>query len=61
METFLNARAQELVNGGLLVIIMSALQDGVLLSQSSIGMTYDLLGPCLQNMAKSVRLQIPSL
>jgi len=60
METFLNARAQELV-GGLLVIIMPALQDGVLLSQSSIGMTYDLLGSCLQNMAKSVRLQIPSL
>lgn len=51
MENFLNARAEELVSGGLMVILIPALPDGVLMSQTSSGMTYDLLGSCLMDMA----------
>ncbi|KAI9379631.1 hypothetical protein POPTR_017G121800v4 [Populus trichocarpa] len=52
MNTFLNARAQEIVGGGLMVIIMAGLPDGIFMSQAGVGMYYDLLGSCLVDMAK---------
>ncbi|KAJ6369638.1 hypothetical protein OIU76_027978 [Salix suchowensis] len=52
MNTFLKARAQEIVGGGLMVIITGGLPDGVLMSQAGIGMYYDLLGSCLIDMAE---------
>ncbi|KAE8679749.1 putative S-adenosyl-L-methionine-dependent methyltransferases superfamily protein [Hibiscus syriacus] len=50
METFLNARAEELVNGGLIVILMGGIPDGISLSQTAIGKFYDLLGSCLVDL-----------
>ncbi|KAJ6370964.1 hypothetical protein OIU77_001467 [Salix suchowensis] len=52
MSTFLEARAQEIVGGGLMVIITGGLPDGVIMSQAGIGMYYDLLGSCLIDMAE---------
>lgn len=58
MECFLNARAEELVEGGLMVIILSALPDGIPMSKATKGKTYDLLGSCLIDMAKTVRISL---
>lgn len=55
MDNFLNARAQEIVEGGLMVILVPGLPNGVHLSQTSLGMISDLLGSCLMDMAKMVR------
>ncbi|XP_021891297.1 probable S-adenosylmethionine-dependent methyltransferase At5g37970 [Carica papaya] len=55
LNNFLNVRAQELVPGGLMVIIISVLLDGVLMAKSTIGMCYDFLGSCLKDMANLVR------
>ncbi|KAJ6684312.1 S-ADENOSYL-L-METHIONINE:CARBOXYL METHYLTRANSFERASE FAMILY PROTEIN [Salix viminalis] len=52
MSTFLEARAQEIVGGGLMVIITGGLPDGVLMSHAGIGMYYDLLGSRLIDMAE---------
>ncbi|KAA8547760.1 hypothetical protein F0562_004189 [Nyssa sinensis] len=56
MEVFLTARALELVGGGLMVLIVSGVQDGVLPSETSIGMGFDVLGSCLEDMAKMGRV-----
>ncbi|XVF71525.1 hypothetical protein PTKIN_Ptkin12aG0044900 [Pterospermum kingtungense] len=50
METFFNARADELVGGGLMVILTGGIPDGVALSQTSIGKFYDLFGSCLVDL-----------
>ncbi|KAE8673148.1 zinc finger CCCH domain-containing protein 14-like [Hibiscus syriacus] len=50
MEIFLNARAEELVNAGLIVIIMGGIPDGISLSQTAIGKFYDLFGSCLVDL-----------
>jgi indole-3-acetate O-methyltransferase len=55
MNTFLNATAQEIVGGGLMVIIMAGLPDGIFMSQAGVGMYYELLGSCLVDMAKLVK------
>ncbi|KAJ0042137.1 hypothetical protein Pint_18682 [Pistacia integerrima] len=52
MESFLNARAEELVPGGLLIILRSTLPNGVHFSNTFKGKLYDLLGSCLNDMAK---------
>ncbi|GMI63412.1 hypothetical protein like AT1G15125 [Hibiscus trionum] len=50
MESFLNARAEELVNGGLIVIVMGGIPDGISLSQTAIGKFYHLFGSCLLDL-----------
>ncbi|KAK6255774.1 hypothetical protein SCA6_017079 [Theobroma cacao] len=52
METFLNARAEELASGGLMVLVMGGIPDGISLCQTSIGKFYDFFGSCLLNLAK---------
>ncbi|XP_042501166.1 loganic acid O-methyltransferase-like [Macadamia integrifolia] len=50
-ESFLNFRAEELVCGGLMVLIMTGIPDGSSRFQA-IGATLDVLGYCLMDMAK---------
>ncbi|KAJ4707015.1 S-adenosylmethionine-dependent methyltransferase [Melia azedarach] len=52
MESFLNARVQELVPGGLMAIVLSGLPDGIRNSETAEGKFYDFLGSCLADMAK---------
>jgi indole-3-acetate O-methyltransferase len=54
MDNFLNARAQEIIGGGLMVIIIAGLPDGILMSQTVAGIFNDFFGSCLIDMAKSV-------
>lgn len=58
MEGFLNARAEELVNGGMMVIIMPGVPFGMPFSQLTNGLIYDLMGSCFMDMAKEVRLSL---
>ncbi|CAK7344187.1 unnamed protein product [Dovyalis caffra] len=51
-DTFLNARAREIAGGGLMVIIIAGLPDGILMSETGTGISYDFLGSCLADMAK---------
>ncbi|KAJ0042134.1 hypothetical protein Pint_18685 [Pistacia integerrima] len=51
MESFLNARAQELAAGGLMVIVLSGLPNGISKSETAEGKIYDLLGSSLIHMA----------
>ncbi|MCD7456407.1 hypothetical protein HAX54_031639 [Datura stramonium] len=51
IEAFLDARAEELVPGGLMVIITLGILDGVLPSECSMGVTFTILESCLQDMA----------
>ncbi|XP_022770009.1 probable S-adenosylmethionine-dependent methyltransferase At5g38780 [Durio zibethinus] len=52
METFLNARAEELVGGGLMVILVGGIPDGIALSQTAIGKFYEFFGTCLVDLTK---------
>ncbi|XP_021888300.1 probable S-adenosylmethionine-dependent methyltransferase At5g37990 [Carica papaya] len=52
MNRILNARAQELVPGGLIIILESSLPDDVPMSHTAMGMPYDFLGSCLHDMVK---------
>ena len=56
MGTFLNARAEELVSGGLIVLLTGGIPNGISLIQTSIGKFYDFFGSCLLDLAKKVRL-----
>ncbi|XP_057970212.1 loganic acid O-methyltransferase-like isoform X2 [Malania oleifera] len=56
MEAFLRCRAEEVVGGGLMLLILLALPDGILSSQTTAGMTFDLVANCLRDMAKAWRL-----
>ncbi|XP_055804085.1 loganic acid O-methyltransferase-like [Solanum dulcamara] len=51
IQAFLDARAQELVPGGLMAIITLTILDGVHPSDSSIAIGFTILGSCLQDMA----------
>ncbi|GMY18187.1 loganic acid O-methyltransferase-like [Fagus crenata] len=51
VENFLNARAKELVPGGMMVIIISGIPKGVPYSQIPAGMMYDLIASSLLDMA----------
>lgn len=55
MQVFFQARAKEIVSGGLMVLIMLGIQDGIPHSRVLSGVTYDLLGFCLMDMANEVR------
>ncbi|KAH1131072.1 hypothetical protein J1N35_002450 [Gossypium stocksii] len=50
MESFLNGRGEELVNGGLMVILMGGVPNGIPLSHTAIGKFYDLFGSCLLDL-----------
>ncbi|KAH6754949.1 hypothetical protein C2S52_009617 [Perilla frutescens var. hirtella] len=53
MEAFLRARGDELVSGGLMVLLLIGFPDGyTLASDSSIGQAFHILGSCLYDMAK---------
>uniref|UniRef100_A0A2N9FN25 Uncharacterized protein n=1 Tax=Fagus sylvatica TaxID=28930 RepID=A0A2N9FN25_FAGSY len=52
MESFLIARAQELVIGGLLALFTPAIPDVMSNSDTFTGTELDLLGSCLMDMAK---------
>ncbi|PSS30607.1 S-adenosylmethionine-dependent methyltransferase [Actinidia chinensis var. chinensis] len=50
MEGFFNARAQEIVGGGLMLLLLPACQDGFLPCETSVSRQYDLFGSCLMDM-----------
>lgn len=52
MTVFLDARAKELVVGGLMVLIMPAISNGIPHSSTPSGLMFDFLGFCLMDMAR---------
>jgi hypothetical protein len=58
MKNFLNARAKELVPGGMMVLILSGIPKGIPYSQLPVGTMYDLLALILMDMAAEVSLLI---
>ncbi|KAI3845181.1 hypothetical protein MKX03_024839 [Papaver bracteatum] len=52
MEAFLLSRGHEIVCGGLMFILVPAVPDETLVSQTSPGVLLDVLGSCLMEMAK---------
>ena len=57
ITTFLDCRAKELVVGGLMVLIMPGIPNGIHRSSAPTGMIFDFLGLCLIDMAKEVSQQ----
>ncbi|KAJ8567439.1 hypothetical protein K7X08_019647 [Anisodus acutangulus] len=51
IEAFLDARDKELVPGGLMVITTLGILDGVLPCECAMGVTFSILGSCLDDMA----------
>ncbi|PIN08251.1 Loganate O-methyltransferase [Handroanthus impetiginosus] len=49
---FLRARGDELTDGGLMALVVLGFDDGVDSSESSIGIAFEILGSCLEDMAK---------
>lgn len=58
MNNFLNFRATEIVAGGMMMLVMTAIPDGFHRSQSGGGFLYDALGTSLMNMANEVKFSI---
>lgn len=54
--SFLEARAQEIVPGGLMIILIPALPNGIPMYETTTGSLFDFLGSCLIDMAEMVRL-----
>ncbi|KAL1200902.1 Farnesoic acid carboxyl-O-methyltransferase [Cardamine amara subsp. amara] len=52
MEIFLNARAQELMSSGLLLLLGGCLPNGVKMSETVNGMMTDIIGSSLSEIAK---------
>ncbi|KAF3437225.1 hypothetical protein FNV43_RR19978 [Rhamnella rubrinervis] len=52
MHRFLNARAQEILHGGLMALVLPACPDGTPHNQVFLNKTTELLGLCLVDMAK---------
>ncbi|KAJ4841379.1 hypothetical protein Tsubulata_033362 [Turnera subulata] len=52
MESFLNARAQEVVSGGLFLLTVAGLPEGTVCSQTYHGVNHDVLDYCLKDMAE---------
>ncbi|KAK2987309.1 hypothetical protein RJ640_006397 [Escallonia rubra] len=50
--SFLDARAEELVEGGLMAIQLPGIPHGAVPSQTGAGMLLEILGSCLDDMAK---------
>lgn len=55
LGSFLGARSEEIVPGGLMIIIMPALPNGVTMHETTAGLSFDFLGSCLVDMANMVR------
>ncbi|XVF03024.1 hypothetical protein REPUB_Repub04eG0224800 [Reevesia pubescens] len=53
LDNFLNARALEIVSGGMMVIIGSSIPDGMPHSQVVNGLMYNCMASILMNMAKT--------
>lgn len=53
-KSFLDARAQEVVPGGLMVLLISGRPDGTLPQQYSLGPFYDPVESCLLDMVNEV-------
>lgn len=51
-ESILTARAEELVPGGLMVILLYCAPDGIPFADTIVGALYNLLGSCLWDLAK---------
>ncbi|KAK9105807.1 hypothetical protein Scep_022651 [Stephania cephalantha] len=56
MERFLDARAKEVVHGGLMALSFPCIPDGLAYSRSQIGVFFDLLSSALMDMAKMGRV-----
>lgn len=52
MEVFFKARAQEIVSGGLMLLIVPGCEDGVLPCDTLVSMQFELFGSCLMDMVK---------
>ncbi|KAL0802704.1 hypothetical protein Bca101_057880 [Brassica carinata] len=52
MGSFLRARGEELVSGGLLFLLGSCLPDAIKMSETMKGMLLDFMGNCLHDVAK---------
>ncbi|KAK4608590.1 hypothetical protein RGQ29_002124 [Quercus rubra] len=61
IDSFLFARAQELVVGGLLALFILAIPDVMSNSDTFIGTELDLLGSCLMDMAKVFSFELKIL
>jgi hypothetical protein len=57
MTIFLEARAKELVLGGIMVLIMPGIPNGIPHSSVPVGVMFDFLGLSLMDMAKEVSQQ----
>ncbi|KAF9598979.1 hypothetical protein IFM89_033324 [Coptis chinensis] len=55
MSSFLNARAEEVVPGGLMGLLLIATPDDIPSPKSIFAGLFDLMGSCLMDMAKIVR------
>lgn len=61
MDAFLSARGEEVVAGGIVVMVLIGFRDGYVLgSDSGIGEAFDVLGSCLYDMVKMVSLLVIS-
>lgn len=58
MEDFLRARAKEVMGGGLVVIIMPGIPQGMTHAMLPAGVMYDLLGLALMEMAQEVNFRL---
>ncbi|KDP44639.1 hypothetical protein JCGZ_22258 [Jatropha curcas] len=52
IDSFLNARAEEVVGGGLMAMIIGGRRNGILMFQTPAGLLYQFLGDSLRDMAK---------
>ncbi|CAN6584855.1 unnamed protein product [Malus baccata var. baccata] len=52
MECFLNARAQEIADGGMMVLVIPGRPNTLLHSDSLVNVCYQLIGSCLMDMAR---------
>lgn len=56
IKNLLDARAEELVPGGLLLIFGSCLRDGVKMSETCHGVVVDCIGASLNDLAQQVQI-----
>ena len=55
-DLFLRARAQELVPGGLMMIVAVAFPDDIKICESSLGENFNILGSCFLDLTKMVKV-----
>ncbi|XP_038685523.1 loganic acid O-methyltransferase-like [Tripterygium wilfordii] len=57
LDAFLNARAEEIVGGGMMVIIIPSVPDGMPYSQLAKGLMFNAMGSILLDMAKQGKVR----